>query len=90
MIMKRGQRILFLTVVVQWAILTRVLSQAHWETAIYAEDTWYYFVGTIAPPANWYSLDFDQNNWSSGQGGFGYADGDDNTTIPNTLSVFFR
>jgi hypothetical protein len=67
-----------------------VLSQAHWETAIYAEDTWYYFVGTIAPPANWYSLDFDQNNWSSGQGGFGYADGDDNTTIPNTLSVFFR
>jgi len=90
MSMRRGQRILFLTVVVQWAILTMVLSQAHWETAIYAEDTWYYFVGTIAPPANWYSLDFDQNNWSSGQGGFGYADGDDNTTIPNTLSVFFR
>jgi len=90
MSMKRGQRILFLTVVVQWAILTMVLSQAHWETAIYAEDTWYYFVGTIAPPANWCSLDFDQNNWYSGQGGFGYADGDDNTTIPNTLSVFFR
>ena len=88
--MKRGQHILFLTVVVQWAILTKVLSQSHWETAIYAEDTWHYFVGTTAPPANWNNLDFDENNWSSGQGGFGYADGDDNTTIPNTLAVFFR
>jgi len=54
--MKRGQRIIFLTVVVQWAILSKVLSQSHWETAIYAEDTWYYFVGITAPPVNWNNL----------------------------------
>ena len=88
--MKRGQHILFLTVVIQWAILTKVLSQSHWETAIYAEDTWHYFVGTTAPSANWKDLDFDENNWSSGLGGFGYSDGDDNTVIPNTLAVFIR
>ena len=67
--MKRGQHILLLTVIVQWTLLTRALSQTHWETAIYAEDTWHYFVGTTAPPANWKNLDFDENNWSSGLGG---------------------
>ena len=88
--MKRGQQILILIVIVQWTLLNRAFSQTHWETAIYAEDTWHYFVGTTAPPANWKNLDFDENNWSSGPGGFGYSDGDDNTTIPNTLAVFFR
>mgnify|MGYP000244608141 FL=1 len=88
--MIREKYILFLTVIIQWVMLSGVLSQSHWETAIYAEDTWHYFVGTSAPPSNWNDLDFDENNWYSGQGGFGYADGDDNTTIPNTLAVFFR
>ena len=88
--MIREKYILFLTVIIQWVMLSGALSQSHWETAIYAEDTWHYFVGTSAPPSNWNDLDFDENNWSSGQGGFGYADEDDNTTIPNTLAVFFR
>ena len=88
--MIREKYILFLTVIIQGVMLSGALSQSHWETAIYAEDTWHYFVGTSAPPSNWNDLDFDENNWSSGQGGFGYADEDDNTTIPNTLAVFFR
>ena len=88
--MIREKYILFLTVIIQWVMLSGALSQSHWETAIYAEDTWHYFVGTSATPSNWNDLDFDENNWYSGQGGFGYADGDDNTTIPNTLAVFFR
>ena len=71
-------------------MLSDAVSQTHWETAIYTEDTWYYFVGTSAPPTNWNELDFDESSWSSGPGGFGYGDEDDNTTIPNTLAVFFR
>ncbi|MFL3027925.1 MAG: hypothetical protein ACJZ1O_06505 [Candidatus Neomarinimicrobiota bacterium] len=67
-----------------------LLAQPQWETAIYAEDTWSYFVGTTSPPENWNQLNFDSSNWNTGQGGFGYADGDDNTIITNTLSVFFR
>jgi len=69
---------------------TIVQSQSHWETAVYAEDIWSYFVGTNPPPDNWNQLNFDTSDWSAGQGGFGYADGDDNTVISNTLSVFFR
>ena len=67
-----------------------LLAQPQWETAIYAEDTWSYFVGTTSPPENWNQLNFDSSNWNTGQGGFGYADGDDNTIITNTVSVFFR
>ena len=88
--MKPRRHILFLTVLVQCAVATSALSQSHWETAIYAEDTWHYFVGTNPPPANWSEIDFDASSWSSGPGGFGYGDGDDNTTIPNTLAVYFR
>ena len=80
----------FLVVIIQWAMLSDAVSQTHWETAIYTEDTWYYFVGASAPPTNWNELDFDESSWSSGPGGFGYGDEDDNTTITNTLAVFFR
>ena len=67
-----------------------LFAQAHWETAVYAEDVWSYYVGISAPPDNWNELTFDTSSWEDGQGGFGYADGDDNTVIPNTLSVYFR
>ena len=67
-----------------------LFSQTHWETAVYAEDIWSYYVGTNQPPDNWNELTFDTSTWEVGQGGFGYADGDDNTVIPNTLSVYFR
>ena len=79
-----------MVIIIQWAMLSDAVSQTHWETAIYTEDTWYYFVGTSAPPTNWNELDFDESSWSSGPGGFGYGDEDDNTTITNTLAVFFR
>ncbi|SVC99665.1 uncharacterized protein METZ01_LOCUS352519, partial [marine metagenome] len=80
----------FLVVIIQCVMLSGAVSQTHWETAIYTEDTWYYFEGTSAPPTNWNEPDFDESSWSSGPGGFGYGDDDDNTTIPNTLAVFFR
>ena len=48
-----------------------MLSQTHWETAVYAEDTWNYFVGTTPPPDSWNQLSFDSNSWNTGPGGFG-------------------
>ena len=80
-------QILFVLPILSVSIM---LSQTHWETAVYAEDTWNYFVGTTPPPDSWNQLSFDANSWNTGPGGFGYADGDDNTVIVNTLSVFFR
>ena len=52
----------FFVVIIQWAMLSDAVSQTHWETAIYTEDTWYYFVGTSAPPTNWNELDFDESS----------------------------
>ncbi len=68
---------------------------AYWETIIDWGDEWRYFVGTVPPPANWWKLDFNDNNWEVGPSGFGYGDGDDATIIPEVgqnlaLSVFIR
>ncbi len=62
----------------------------HWETAVTAQTTWKYFVGTSQPDTNWRNLSFNQTNWSSGTGGIGFGDGDDNTTIPTCTSVMMR
>ncbi|MFC1898267.1 CotH kinase family protein [Candidatus Cloacimonadota bacterium] len=68
---------------------------AHWETIIDWGDDWRYFVGTEAPPAEWYQLGFDDTGWLTGPSGFGYGDGDDNTIISEigsftAMSVFIR
>ena len=62
----------------------------HWETAIFNNDTWSYFVGLSEPDPNWRSLTFNDSGWSQGPGGFGYSDNDDNTIIPACLSVYIR
>jgi len=63
----------------------------HWETVVFETDTWHYFIGnTAAPPTNWSQPSYNPSMWQTGQGGIGYADGDDNTTISNTLSLYMR
>lgn len=61
----------------------------HYETAIKENDTWKYLVPTSEPPASWTDPGFAATGWSNGTGGFGYADGDDATTITPTNSVYF-
>jgi hypothetical protein len=61
----------------------------HYETAVYENDTWKYLVPTSEPPAAWRSPGFTPTGWLNGTGGFGYGDGDDNTTIGATNSVYF-
>ena len=62
----------------------------HWETAVYNDDLWRYRLGTNEPPGAWMQSSFNDQQWSLGRGGLGYGDGDDNTSIPNTLSVYMR
>ena len=62
----------------------------HWETAVFKNDTWRYFVGTSEPDANWRSISFNDTGWPQGPGGFGFSDNDDNTVIPQCTSVFIR
>lgn len=75
---------------------TGLFSQAnHWETLIKANEQWRYFLGTLSPAAvepafTWRTVSFNDGGWLQGPGGFGYADGDDATTIPAVMSVFMR
>jgi hypothetical protein len=62
----------------------------HWETAVFAEDTWSYRLGTSEPPSDWMQANFNDNAWTTGQGGFGYGDNDDNTAITTTISLYIR
>ena len=62
----------------------------HWETVVFSNDTWRYFVGISEPNTNWRLLTFDDTDWALGQGGFGYSDNDDFTIIPQCTSVYLR
>jgi hypothetical protein len=62
----------------------------HWETAIHANDIWHYHIGTTAPASDWNQVAFDKSTWTTGQGGFGYGDADDNTVIESSTSVYIR
>jgi len=81
-----------LTLIVSACFLTIINSQSvnHWETVVYNNDTWKYFVGTSEPDTGWRSLSFDDTAWAQGTGGFGYSDDDDNTVIPACISVYCR
>ena len=61
----------------------------HYETAIYENDVWNYIVPVVEPDTSWIYPGFVPTGWLTGAGGFGYSDGDDNTTISNTNSVYF-
>src|SRR5512133_3650753 len=73
-------------------VRAQLSSVNHWESLVYAEDSWDYFIGTTAnPPVDWRLESFDPSSWLQGAGGFGYADGDDSTMLyPVPLSVFIR
>jgi hypothetical protein len=62
----------------------------HWETVVFNDDIWSYRLGSSAPPSNWMQPQFNDSTWLTGMGGFGYGDGDDNTTIPATISLCIR
>lgn len=62
----------------------------HWETVVFANDTWSYFIGNSQPNSGWSNLIYDESAWLSGIGGFGYGDGDDGTDIGVNTSVFLR
>ncbi len=63
----------------------------HWETIVQSNDYWNYEIGSFNLDDDWNSLNYDDQSWSTGQGGIGYGDNDDNTIISsNTLSLYMR
>ena len=50
-----------------------------------------YLIPSSEPNSNWTDINFNDSSWDDGTSGFGYADGDDATLIPNgTLSLYLR
>ena len=72
------------------SVVSIILSQDHWETAVYAADDWAYLVPGSELPSDWNTIGFDDSDWSTGPGGFGYGDEDDGTEIDSALSVYLR
>ena len=71
-------------------VVSVILSQDHWETAVYADDEWAYQIPESELPSDWNTIGFDDSGWSTGPGGFGYGDEDDGTEIDPALSVYLR
>ena len=60
-------------------------------TLINEGDSFRYEIPNQNTDENWMSSNFDDDEWSSGVSGFGYADGDDNTYIAaGTIAVYLR
>ncbi|MCP4548270.1 MAG: T9SS type A sorting domain-containing protein [bacterium] len=68
----------------------RRIWSGHLETVINHGDLWHYKVWTSTPPSDWNTLAFDAAGWDEGPSGFGIADGDDATILPNAISCHIR
>jgi hypothetical protein len=68
----------------------RAIPANHWETVIDQGDDWRYRIGNSEPPADWRQVGFDDSGWEVGPTGIGYGDGDDETIIAPTISVYMR
>jgi len=67
----------------------RIIGSAR--TLIDQGDTFKYLTPNSNPPANWKTIDFDDESWNNGTSGFGYGDGDDQTVIvTGSRSVYLR
>ncbi len=51
-------------------------------------NTWFYFKGNSAPPANWNQPGFDYSTWNFGPSGYGYGDGDDATILKDMIGSY--
>ncbi len=88
--MKWGKKSLFITVFF-CSCLHGLLAQVdHWETIVFDNDTWKYFIPT-STINEWNTLNFDDTSWPAGLGGFGFGDNDDATSIPTgTICLYQR
>ena len=76
----------FLIIVASDKDRTQIISE--WQTIIDIGDLWYYHIPPQEPSSNWNQLSYNHSNWDVGNSGFGYGDNDDNTELPNTISVY--
>ena len=62
----------------------------HWEAIFKDGSEWDYLIPSAQPPWYWMNTDFEAEGWEEGQSGFGYNDGDDETVVESTTSIYLR
>jgi len=62
----------------------------NWQVPVSASETWNYLPGSDTISLSWINNGYNSSAWLTGPGGFGYADGDDETVLSATVSVFIR
>ncbi len=72
--------------------LDKVKIPARWESLVRADNIWKYWNASSIPAnyASWKDLGYNDQNWSSGAGGIGYGDNDDQTIIASIPSILLR
>ncbi|MEM6735394.1 MAG: CotH kinase family protein [Bacteroidota bacterium] len=64
--------------------------EVYWRSVIIPGSEWRYRVPDSELPQNWTEAAYNDQTWDLGPSGIGYGDGDDETLIANTLSLFMR
>lgn len=80
----------FLLLAALITIFTRAAGQTHWENLIAETDVFKYLIPLSEPAEDWTALNYNDQGWASGTGGFGYGDNDDKTVIAPAKSLFLR
>lgn len=86
---------LVLIVSISFFVSSKLLAQCgssinHWESCVLDNQSWKYIV-PAATITGWQATTFNDAAWTSGTGGMGFGDGDDNTLLPNpSTSVYMR
>ncbi|MFN5912590.1 MAG: lamin tail domain-containing protein [Bacteroidota bacterium] len=62
----------------------------HFETAVFANDSWQYTIPSSELPSDWKTNPLASVTWSTGPLGIGYGDGDDLTVTAPSNSIFVR
>ncbi|MGB2172425.1 MAG: lamin tail domain-containing protein, partial [Porticoccaceae bacterium] len=74
-----------------WASNKDRVTGGTYRTLVNQGDNFRYIIPTSNPSNSWINLGFNDSSWQQGTSGFGYADGDDSTIVPNgTRSVYVR
>ena len=62
---------------------------SQWNSVVIPGQAWKYTLPD-GPNTNWTKSNFDDSSWLVGNTGIGYGDGDDETIISNTISLYMR
>ena len=62
----------------------------HYEMSVDGLSSWKYTLGSSTLDTNWRNLSYNDGSWSTGNGGFGFSDDDDETILPPSVSIMVR